>query len=246
MEMKRKSSSRMRAIIAIAVALFLCSFLFVVGCGLLTDNGYGDFWWPLVGLTGFFTCDVGALILLLTNMKHIIQHDVEKKNEIYCAEEFTILRGIPADGVSKKLIACRFEEAADGYLRKKVFSFTKDAICYYVKCAVSTDVNETIEKELDAMDSIEERAKNVCLILFIYKDGVDKADLQAIRDVDKAFILDEEIVPRPSCNTCICVLVDGATHEGRFLAAKSKVSISVYAHGCRMIKKQFSECTYKN
>ena len=81
MEKPVRSKKKIVTIEIIAVILLIASVGSIVVCGLLTDNGYGDYWWPLVGLISFFVlafCSLGLLILI---RKDAITYEVEAKEK---------------------------------------------------------------------------------------------------------------------------------------------------------------------
>ena len=240
MDKPKKSKRYVMVTEVISILLFLISIALIIVCGLLKDHGYGDFWWPTVGLIGFFSCDFLAIFLLFRIMKDAISYEVDKKSKKYDAMGLFQLNNMILKNVNKNLFAHNFKDTGSGYLRKKVFSFSKDAICYYAKCVSSLDLKKTVEYELNSMDTLNEKSKNVCLILFVYKSNINESDLNQLRNISKSFIINETVLPVSSCYTSIIVMIDSGTNEGKFLDLNNKLSISVYAHGCRLIKKYFS------
>lgn len=75
MALKSKSKTAIRVVMTSALLLFICSFACITICGLLKEHGYGDFWWPLAGLIGFFASNILALILLLSIMHDSVLQD---------------------------------------------------------------------------------------------------------------------------------------------------------------------------
>lgn len=206
---------------------------------MLQENGYGDFWWPLTGLLGFFTCDIAALILLFYIMGDAIAHDVEKKSEMYAKLELTRCEDLMPDRVKEKLLSQKFKATKDGYLKKKVFSFAKDSICYYVRSVTSSDVKGTIDEEFKRISNLSERAANLCLLLFIYKSNPDEEDFAEVKQTSTSLMIGETVIPRRHAGTSIIILVDEMTNEGYFLDMNSKMNLAIYAYGCRLIKKYF-------
>lgn len=238
---KRYSKRYITVTEIVALSLFLIGLAFIIVGGILKDNGYGDFWWPAVGLIGFFSCCLIALFLVLRVMKDALSYEIDVKSKKYDAMSLFTMDNLPSENVMEKLIAHKFKETDCGYLRKKVFSFSKDAICYYAKCVNSTELKKTIEFELGSMDALNEKSSNICFILFVYKNGINKSDIIELRETSKAFIISETVMPTRSCHTSIIVLIDSKTNEGSFLDMNSKTSISVYAHGCKLVKKYFAD-----
>lgn len=133
MDKKIKSKTTIRIVMVLAYLLFLGSFAFIIVCGLLHEHGYGDFWWPLVGLGGFFTCILTALILIFGVINDALLHDIEDKNRQYDAADFSTLSRLTPAFVTARFLDRGFTETCEGFWRKKIFYFLKDSICYYAK-----------------------------------------------------------------------------------------------------------------
>lgn len=116
---------------------------------------------------------------------------------------------------------------------------SKDAVCYYIRTSNLQHIEPEIQEELYLFDSAKDKSKNICLILFVYKAGLCNDDFNVLRDYSKAFILGETIVPTQYCHTAIIVLIDSENNRGYYLDIQKKLSISIYAHGCKMIRKYF-------
>lgn len=238
---KKRRSKRFVIIIEIlSTLLLLASFASIILCGLLKDHGYGDFWWPAAGLIGFLSCDILALLFLSWIWQDAIFYEVNQKSEKYDAFNLLKLENMTVKNIDNKFLKHKFKETKNNYFRKKVFSLLKDSICYYAKNVTAADFKSTIEYELNLMDKLNERSKNICFLLFVYKNNINESDLEELRKISKLFILNEMVVPVSSCYTSIIVLINSETYEGRFLDMNSKQSISVYAHGSRLIKKYFA------
>lgn len=240
MAKKRRSKRVVKKIEIVSVLLLFVSIALLLVCGFLKDNGFGDFWWPAVGIIGFFSCDFLALFLLCRVLPDALLYDAEKKSKQYDALNLSRLENMSAKHIREKLLEHKFEETEGGYLRKKIFTFLKDSICYYVRSTASIDLKSTVDQEMKVIDKIDEKSKNLCFLLFIYKNDLCESDYQTLREISKVFILNETVVPVSYCHTSVIVLIDNETGEGQFLDINSRRSISVYAYGCRLIKKYFS------
>ena len=152
---------------------------------------------------------------------------------------FIKLKNVSEHYVKEVFDTHRYRETRNGYLRKKVLFNFKGSICYYVQCVNSSDVKVTLEKEYAFIDKIKEGTKNICFILFIYKSNIDKADFDKVREAAKNFIINETLFPVLIFRTSVIVLVDDATKEGYFLDINSRIGISIYNNGCKLLKKYF-------
>lgn len=241
MERKVRSKRLVKAINISAVILFLFGMAGMMLCGFLQERGYGDFLWPATGLILFFSCDGLALLMLALVFKDTIYYDYEAKEKKYGAMDLLKLENLSEVQLKEKLLNHKFKEVAGGYFRRKKFTPAKDFICYYVKAVNTTNLEGTIDKEFDAFEELEEKCSNVCFILVLYKNGITEQELKAVKEYDTNLLVWETVEKQVSVNNNIIILVDSFTKDGYFLDMNSKFGISVYAHGCRLLKKLFKE-----
>ncbi len=83
--------------------------------------------------------------------------------------------------------------------------------------------------------TIKERTS--CLCLFACLDGLTDRDLQDVKDIGKKYIVHENVLDPHLRENYIIVAVDKTTGEGYFMDIGKKHRISIYHHGCKMIKK---------
>lgn len=76
-----------------------------------------------------------------------------------------------------------------------------------------------------------------CLCLFAYLDNLTEKDLQDVKDIGKKYIVYENVFDPHLRENYIVVAVDKTTGEGYFLDIGKKHRISIYHHGCKVIKK---------
>lgn len=222
----------------IAILLFFGSFACLTVGGILGENGYGWFWWPLFGLAGFFVLDILSIVILFTIRNSALFYEEKSKEDKLNKYTMTILNHLSKESISEKLTEIHFKLTEDGYYRKKVFSFSKDSVCYLIRMVNAIDVHKTIESELKRADARNYNSKNTCLILFLHMDLISPDDIKYIRKISNNSIINETIIPTSEFDTCILILVDAQSKTGQFLYMKG-FSISIYKHGCKMIKKYF-------
>lgn len=236
MDKDRKSKKYLIGIFVLSLCLMGCGVIFLIVGEYV--NGDRTIWWSLAG---FFVCVILGIKLLISKIEDFIFYDIDEKSKKYDAVEFSKLKNISKNKVKESFLSHKFKETERGYLRRKIFSFTKDAICYYVKSVNSFDLENTIEKEFELMDMMDEKSKSVCLILVIYKNELKEKDFDEVRQISKDLIISETVFQLKSCHTSVLVLVDSTTNEGYFLDINSKIDISIYGHGCRLIKKYLKD-----
>ncbi len=92
------------------------------------------------------------------------------------------------------------------------------------------------------MHAVEDRNEpgNVCLLLFVSQDKVSAEALEELRKLSKYYLVNETVMPMPNWQSCVPVLIDYSTNEGRFLDTNKKYPLSVYTHGCKLLNQYFS------
>ena len=239
MEKPIRSKKQILFLEIVAIILLFASLGAMIVCGILKDNGYGDFWWPLVGLTSCLVLAFSSIALLFYIRKDAIAYEIEAKEKKLDALPLQSLMGLFPGSVQQRLLVQNFKDVGDGFLRKKVFSALKDSICYYVKCVDSVSIKDAFTK---AMEEIEKRDEsgNVCLLLFVSQKKIQDSDLEELRDLSKFYLVTETTIPMPGWKTCLPILIDSSTNEGRFLDTNKKYPVSIYTHGCKLLNKIFS------
>lgn len=239
MKHQRKSKKCINVIFLISVVLFVCSFSFLIICRLLKTYGYGNFWWPYIGSTSFFVCNIVALLLLLSIWKDAASYEKEEKSQKQETLPLSQLKNLSRSSIEQTLFLQKFMYRKDGYFRKKIWSLLKDDLCYYIRIAVSSDILYTVKEEFDRFNHIKEKSRNICLILFIYVNHLDEQNIKELRKISNRIILTDMVFPAQFCFSNVSVLIDSTTNEAYFIDIPQKTNLSLYAYGCRFIKKIF-------
>lgn len=238
MEKPVRSKKQVILIEVIASVLCLASLGSLIVCSTLKDHGYGDFWWPLLGFVGFGVFAVASIGLLFFIRKDALTHEVESREQKIDTLPLKSLLGLYPGSVPERFLQHRFKDDGDGYLRRKMFSAAKDSICYYVKCVDSGDLKDLFMQQMNAIEQRKESG-NVCLLLFVTRNGVDKEALEELRDLSKYYLACETVMPMPNWQSCVPILIDSSTNEGRFLDTNKKYPFSVYSQGCKLLNQYF-------
>lgn len=235
-----KSRAQVTRNFIIGIILFVLCIAVIWGFGFLEEKGYGDnFWFPIIGVSSAVLFAISSIIVLYNILGDSITYGIEDKEKKYSEMEFAILDDMTLNRINDKFMSFKFRETAEGYLKRKVFTISKDSIYYLVKCVSSINLDETIENEFKLIDDLRKKSQSLCLFLFIYMEQTSEAEIEKVREVEKYLIIDETIFPYKSYCTSIIVLIDKMTNQGRYLDMQSKTSLSIYAHGCRLLKKFF-------
>lgn len=197
------------------------------------EHGHYENGWVFMLL--FALLEIGGVALLLRILPEVAMMEMEQKLKKYSSLDLSTLESADRSKVFQTFQRHRFRETETGLYRKKVFSFVKDSVCYYWTALDAGNVYDVCDNALNRLERIENRPKNACLLLFVYKPQVTKEDKIQLRDIAAALLTDEAVLPDSSCATMVPVLVDSSTGKGYFLDRHR--GISVYAHGCRLLRK---------
>lgn len=239
MEKPIRSKKQVLFLEIVAIILVFAGFGAMALCEKLQLSGLGDFWFPVGGIGALALFGIIAIVLLFSVRKDAIAYEIEAKEQKLDALPFQSLMGLFPGSVQQRLLAQNFKDVGDGFLRKKVFSALKDSICYYVKCVDSISIKDAFTQTMEEIETRDESG-NVCLLLFVSQSKIQKSDLEELRDLSKFYLVTETTIPMPGWKTCLPILVDSSTNEGRFLDTNKKYPISIYTHGCKLLNKIFS------
>ena len=139
------------------------------------------------------------------------------------------------NSLSEKLKLKNFHDVNGEYLKKKQIVFTKDSIYYYVKIIESDDLERSIEREYAGYVKTHNSWRFSCLMLFFIKEQIGEDDIDFVKKCAlKA--LKKELEPLSNFQHSIIVfLADKTNDEIYFFDMQSAMSMTSYAHGCRLI-----------
>ncbi len=145
---KVKSKFQVIATMIAALLLFFGSFACIIFCDRMEKQGYGNLPWIWIGIIGFFACDIISIVLIFHIYGDALYHDMADKDKKDSAVPLSPIKDMRKYRVHKILTDRRFKELQNGYFRKKIFTFSKDSICYYVRCMdiafASGNIAETV------------------------------------------------------------------------------------------------------
>lgn len=221
----------------LGIILFVVSFCFLFWAAIMQEMGVSNEIITPIALIGFFGCDIIAIVLLVKAIPGLMVADIEKMDKKYEGNELTELHLMDKDVVLQKFLENKFKCTEDGYYRKKKFSFWKDSICYYVRMTDDIEVENAVRRETNHFDNIPKKGKNFCLCLFVYMDEVSEYEKKILKEMGKNCIISETVLNPRIAATAIVIVVDCSTSTGYFLDIGKGKSLSLYSHGCKMLKK---------
>lgn len=222
----------------VAIFLFFAGFAFLIWAAVMQEHGLLNGVIILVGLVGFFGCDILSIVLLIKALPGLLFLDIEKIDRKCNESKLLELPLMGKEAVVKKLLQHKFKYTEEGCYRKKKFSFLKDCIDYYARIVDDIDLENAVQRELNRFESVEKKVKNCCLLLFVYLDELGEAEKKNIKEIGKRFIALETINPHIEA-TIVVVAIDSGTNTGYFSDVEKGNSLMLYSYGCKILKKIF-------
>lgn len=231
-ERREKSKKEVIAWEAAGFALFILAFADLLIPIALGDRA-DDYGWLI--LVVFFVLMIGSVVVLVYIFPDAAVLDLKKGIKKYNARELTRLSHAGKQEVLETFRRHKFKETDLGFYRKKIFSFTQDSVCYYVALTDAENVEKAWEKTAKQLETIQEKAKCVCLLVFLYKAQPTEQDQKVVRERAAWLLANEKVLPEAQGFNMVPILVDTITGEGMYLSENH--GITVYAHGSRLLKK---------
>lgn len=232
-----RTKKQIIAMEAAAMTLFVLGFCSLLVPALLSDeNGHYANAWPFVVACGLLM--IAALVLLVRVWPDALIMEYESKLKKLDKLPLSVLPDAGKARVEQLLQQQGFEEGQSGLYRKKSSAGMRDRFWYYLAMVDAADpiaAYDALNEQLSAEHSEDGQA---CLIAFLYKAGVSEEDKEAIRALSgSAASAEGALAGLAALNTTLPVLVDPLTGQGYYLAQKG--GITLYAYGCRFLKKHF-------
>lgn len=234
-EMNDEDIAKGKKLFWLGVPVMGVAFAFLLlGCALQNRN-YP--WLDLVVVAGFAIFSITALILMIKNYFYVVYDEAVKMDRKYDSQELHKISLTDIDGVKQKFLDHKFQMQDDGWLVKRKFSVLKDSISYCISFTESNDIEKTLQRQLEHIDMNTKKGSSFCLILFAYMDGISKKTKTFVKNYGTHMIISENAFFSHMQMTAILVAVNKQTQEGWYMDIGKKHRISLYAHGCRLIKK---------
>lgn len=188
-----------------------------------------------IAIGGFVIFGIAAVILLLKNIGYAVLWEADRKEKKLNGQELTSLPAMSRTTLQQSLSENKFQYE-NGYYYRKKFSFWKDSVRYYIKLTDSTDLSATLDREIDSFNSSDCSGQNACLIIIMYQNGVTEATKTTLKEISTNSAIAETVIDPHLNATFLSVAVDSFTGTGYFFDLH-KSHISLYSHGCRLLKK---------
>lgn len=232
-----RTKKQVIAMEAAAMTLFVLGFCSLLVPAVLSDeNGHYDNAWPFVAAFGVLM--IAALALLIRVLPDALVMEYESKLKKLENLPLSVLPDAGKARVEQLLQQQGFEETPSGLYRKRSPAGMRNRFWYYIALTDATDLAaayDALDEQLCKEHSEEEQA---CLIAFLYKAGVTEEDRQALKEASgSAASAEGALAGLAALNTTLPVLVDPLTGRGCYLEQKG--GITLYAYGCRFLKKHF-------
>lgn len=231
---REKSRKEVIAWEVTGITLFVLSWVCIILPAVLSDSeGHLSYGWIFLLL--FFILCISSVVVLIRIFPDAATLDMEKGVDKYLNRDFTKIADAGKQTMEERLKKQGFRVTKEGFYLKKKFSFTKDAVCYYVALTDAEYPGKTCDNITSRMEKIPEKTKAVCEIVFLYRTELTQSDRDWLKNTAAMDIAMETVIPTAEGHSVIPVLVDSTTGVGEYLAKTG--GISIYAHGCRLLKK---------
>ena len=222
-------------LLILGLGLFLLFFALLTVVAILQENGVSSSIYTPVMLSSFVP-GVIALVIMISNFGRMMEYELRVKAEKIANRKFDIVEGVTKQRVMDACEKQGFEKRDFEYYYKRKFSFSKDYVNYFVRCADGYDLAEQFGGELEKFDRKNYSNKNKCLVLFFFLDTVSQANLKFLTKQATAFILTETAtLGQIRTDSAVVVLVDNSTRKAYMVS--DRASISIYKHGIKFVKK---------
>lgn len=210
----------------IAIALLMSCFIFL---------SKGKQAVGLAALVGCIVTTILAFVLIYKNAAYVLYYESAKIYKTYENQELCKIALSDANRMKQKFLEYKFESRADGLLFRKKFSPFKDFISYYVSISEENDIKKLLKWQLAHTDM--KKAGNSCWIIFAYMDEISEKTKVFVKNHGINRIASEEVFEPHTQETVILVAVDKQRQEGWYMDIGKKKKLSLYAHGCRLMRK---------
>lgn len=188
-----------------------------------------------IAIGGFVIFGIAAVFLIVKNIGYALLWEADRKEKKLNGQELTSLPAMSRTTLQQSLSENKFQYE-NGYYYRKKFSFWKDSVRYYIKLTDSTDLSATLDREIDSFNSSDCSGQNACLIIIMYQNGVTEATKTTLKEISTNSAIAETVIDPHLNATFLSVAVDSFTGTGYFFDLH-KSHISLYSHGCRLLKK---------
>lgn len=196
-------------------------------------------WFTPVLIGSILALGIVSVILLVKNLPYIMLDEAIKMDNQYDSQELQRLSLSGINNMKNKFLENGFTLDEDGWYFKKKFSALKDSVSYCVKFAEGNNIEKIVDWQLDHINMDTKKGSNFCLIIFAYMDKIIEEDKATVKDYGINMIVSENALDPYKQMNLIVVAVDKTDETGWFMDIGNKHKISLYAYGCRLIKKMF-------
>lgn len=187
-------------------------------------------------LIGFIGCNILALFFIYKAYPVLLYSDCKRMDTIYDNQELTLLSIPRQDALEQLLVSQKFKYMQDGYYHKKKLSLIKDSVNYVIRITQDTDIENAFHREVSRLEYTHKKWNHLCFILFVFMDTINDDTMTTIKALGKDRIIMETVIYPKASASAVITAIDQQTGLGYFMDT-TRHSISLYAYGCRLLKK---------
>lgn len=189
-----------------------------------------------VALIGFIGCNILAVFLIYKAYPVLIYVDCRRMHEKYDKQDLAKLPMPGQETLETLLVRQKFKYSQDGYYRKKKLSLIKDSINYVIRITQGTEIEPAFHREISRLEQSQKKWNNLCFIIFVFMDTINKDTMTTIKDFGKNRIITKTVIYPKSSTSVIITAIDRQTGFCYFMDTTGH-NISLYSYGCRLLKK---------
>ncbi len=225
------------SIIAVILIIFAFSCLIVPALTQYYDE-FNTVLLPVI-VIGFFGGNIVALILIGKAYPALLASDCMRMDERYEKREPVQILLPAQELLVQMFVNHKFKYMEEGYYRRKIFSFLKDSVCYYVRMTEDVEAQNALRREVERLYQAGKKDKNLCMLLFVYMDEVGEREKKDIKELGKQNIVVESVVNPNISLTVLVIAVDRRDNKGYYMEIGRHGRMTLYWYGCRMLRKMF-------
>jgi hypothetical protein len=234
---KKDINKRIKIIDRISIILYVLAFLMVI-ITITLDDKYPESSWLLVGTIVFIVFNGSAFLLRNSIKTEKLEIEAKQKRDLYQEIQISEFYSLDNKTIIETLEKQKFVLLSNDYYHKKSRNHN---LSFYAKFVKFPSLDGFLAKEILRFKKLHERNKNnICGLLFVDMEKVNKEDLDLVTQVSRDFLLMEatKIYYRPI--SVIVILNDISTQKTYYLSSPDLKDISIYTLGIVVLNKIYN------
>lgn len=174
---------------------------------------------------------------MVKNFFCVVFDEAAKMDREYDNQDLSQISVAGVEDMRQNFLKQKFEAQDNSWLVRRKSLFFKGSVSYCVKFTEGDDIRRVLARQVNGMDLQAKKSGSRCLIVFVYMDGVSEKIKAFVKSYGVQMIVSENAFFAHTQLSVILVAVDKQIQEGWYLDTGKKHKLSLYAYGCRLMKK---------